>query len=510
MIRKLVFLFVLLSASTYFADAKTERVICYYGSWASYRPGNGQFTPEDIPAGYCTHLIYTFLGIDTSGNLKILDSNLEIRLRGLERFNALKQKYPKLKTLIAVGGWNEGSAKYSVVAADSRKRATLIKSAINFLETYGFDGFDIDWEYPGQRDGSWSDKANFAILLKEFRQAFDKKGFILTAAVAAAAGSVDISYDVPALSKYLDSINVMAYDLHASYDGVTGANAPLYPSSVDRTPSAKSLTVDASIRGWIDRGADPQKISLGLPMYGKTFTLVNPNSRSVGSIVSSAGIAGPYTQESGTLGYLEICEKQKEGGWSIVWDENTKTPYTYKGNQWIGYDNEDSIRAKVEYAKSLNLGGVMIWSVETIDAKGICGKKIPLLSTIREVLNEQSGNDDDDNNEKPLPEPAPNPKPDGSDESDKDSSSNESKPSNESKEDSKESESSNESEGDDDNGRLCNRSGLVRDPKDCSVFYSCVPNGGDFIPFRFVCSNGLVFDKNVNSCNYRHLVDCGK
>lgn len=70
----------------------------------------------------------------------------------------MKQQNSKLKTLIAVGGWNEGSIKYSAVASDPLKRATLINSAINILETYGFDGFDIDWEYPAQRGGSPADK----------------------------------------------------------------------------------------------------------------------------------------------------------------------------------------------------------------------------------------------------------------------------------------------------------------------------------------------------------------
>ncbi|XP_045460333.1 chitinase-3-like protein 1 [Harmonia axyridis] len=553
-----------------FVEPKTDRVICYYGSWANYRNGNGKYTAENIDSHLCTHIIYTFLGIENDGNLKILDTWLELDLRNLERFNALKRQNSNLKTLIAVGGWNEGSIKYSRVASDPLKRANLINSAIKIMETYGFNGFDIDWEYPAQRGGASVDKGNFAILLKEFREAFDKKGFILTAAVAAAPFSVDISYDVPALSKYLDSINVMAYDLHGAYDGVTGANAPLYPSSIDSSPSAKALTVDASIRNWIARGADPQKISMGLPLYGRTFTLSNPTLNGIGAPVVIGGRPGPYTQETGMLGYLEICELQQQGGWTVNWDDNTKTPYAYKGDQWIGYDNSESIRFKVQYAKDLNLGGIMIWSLETADFNGICGESYPILTSIKKTINEN------DTTTTALPEPTPcrtencdEPKPNNkddskeskdsesspeksatttttakpendnnpknsddtksssaSDESKSSESSNESKQNDDSSkdssgskehnEDSKDSNKSSESDSQDDseargNGNeesVCKELGLFRNNKDCSAFFYCIPDLNGIRKVDFKCSDGLVFDSEFETCNFKSLVDC--
>ena len=126
----------------------------------------------------------------------------------------MKKINPKLKTLLAIGGWNEGSTKYSEMAAKPAARRKLIESAVEYLKKYKFDGFDVDWEYPNQRGGKPEDKANFVTLLKEFKEEFSKHGFLLTAAVAAAAPSVDLSYDVPGVSKYLDFINVMAYDLN--------------------------------------------------------------------------------------------------------------------------------------------------------------------------------------------------------------------------------------------------------------------------------------------------------
>lgn len=80
----------------------------------------------------------------------------------------MKQTNPDVKLLAAVGGWTEGSAKFSAVAGDSAKRVAFAEKSVEFCKKYGFDGIDIDWEFPGQREGSsTNDKANFVLLLQE-------------------------------------------------------------------------------------------------------------------------------------------------------------------------------------------------------------------------------------------------------------------------------------------------------------------------------------------------------
>lgn len=95
----------------------------------------------------------------------------------------------------------------------------------------------------------------------------------------------------------------MSYDYHGDYDGVTGQNSPLYASSVDTN---LQLNQDASINAWIRAGASPQKLLLGVALYGRSFTLSNVNNNKVGSPTSGPGVAGPYTLESGILSYLEV------------------------------------------------------------------------------------------------------------------------------------------------------------------------------------------------------------
>lgn len=137
-----------------------DRVVCYYGIWSVYRSGNGQFSVENIDPTLCTHLIYSFIGLQADGNIKHLEENLDINQNNIKRFISLKEKNCNLKTLVAIGGWNEGSEIYSAVAADATKRSTLIRSAVTLLQTWGFDGFDLDWEYPAQRGGAAVDKVS--------------------------------------------------------------------------------------------------------------------------------------------------------------------------------------------------------------------------------------------------------------------------------------------------------------------------------------------------------------
>lgn len=103
-------------------------MVCYYGTWATYRHGNGQFNVNDIDPTLCTHLIYSFFAITSDATVRILDPYLDSSEnygRGnIKKFTELKTKYPKLKTMAAIGGWNEGSATFSAVKATAAKNET--------------------------------------------------------------------------------------------------------------------------------------------------------------------------------------------------------------------------------------------------------------------------------------------------------------------------------------------------------------------------------------------------
>ncbi|XP_063538166.1 acidic mammalian chitinase-like [Cydia strobilella] len=354
-------------------------VFCYYEEWANERPSVGRFGVSDLPTDLCTHIAYSFITLDgPTGNLTIPeDTSYEGKSNAVAELIALKQIDPDLKILISVGGWTEGSTNFSAVVNDDALRANFVKNLYEYIDTKGFDGCDVDWEYPTQRGGLETDKEKFISLIKELKEAFTPKGYLLTAAVAATQEHIDQSYDVVALNEYLDYINLMTYDLHGTWDTVTGANAPLYPQLTDG-PDV-NMNVNNSVHVWIENGASPSKILLGLGNYGKTFTLTSLNNTSTGAPFDGAGEAGPYTSEAGTLAYYEICDDQKNNPseWSITQVEDSYV-YANKDLLWVGYDNAKTIYAKARFAKKMGLGGIMYWSPDLDDFYGLCGNKFPL------------------------------------------------------------------------------------------------------------------------------------
>ena len=203
--------------------------------------GNGKYLVEDIDVPLCTHLIYSFVILDPwTYEIKVHDQQLDINLGNINKFIGLRGTNPNVKLLVALGGWNDSrSNKYSLLLADPTKRAAFVKQTVQFLNQYGFDGLDLDYEYPGY-DGVQTDKDGFTALVQELREAFNQegKGWELTAAVSVSKTVIDNGYDVPELSASLDAIHLMSYDMHGSWENFVDHHGKLYGDDGD------DLTVD--------------------------------------------------------------------------------------------------------------------------------------------------------------------------------------------------------------------------------------------------------------------------
>jgi len=376
----------------YFTKAQTdapsdEKVIfCYFGSWATYRIGLAHFEVANISSPLCTHIVYSFMGLN-GGVIASLDEYNDFEVNGgkgtLKKFADLA-KNNSLKALMAIGGWNEGSLKYSQMASTQVTRDFFADSVVSFVKEQNFDGLDVDWEYPTQRGGTPQDKENFALLLETLANKLHAEGLMVTAAVGANPSIAAEGYDFQRVGQYADYINLMSFDYHtATSDPVTGINSALYEPP-GGNPNDTTLNTNYSVNQWLDGGVPPSKLLIGIPMYGRTYTLVNPEDHGIGAPISGNGAPGSLTSEPGFLTYYEKCMTP----WSdTVTDDDVGYTYAYYGNNWVSYDDVKTAITKAKYVVDKGLAGTMIWSVESEDFRNICGEgENPRLTAINEVF----------------------------------------------------------------------------------------------------------------------------
>jgi chitinase len=446
----LVLTFLLLTSVLIHSTHGQQFVIgCYFTNWAQHRQALGRFLPSHIDPSLCTHLYYAFANIDMTNRSPhpfevndvkpspstapvivndVAKPGVNSRLNGqlkpaikpppppmsmYEQFNMLKHKNPQMKTLLSLGGASVNATEFRAIFEPDKTRREFIRNTIKYLRKYRFDGLDLDWEFPETE----TDRRIFSLLVRDYRLEFQNEAFItdrarllLTAAVAAHRPKIEAGYDIKEIAPYLDLINLMSYDYHGrfifliifksffivlgSWNSYTGFNSPLYPRSTEKGDK-RLLNQQATVDTWIDGGCPASKLVLGLGMYGRTFQLKQKKNMDTKPYAPSkgSGHAGNYTASKGFLSYYEICYLIKTQKWHTEYDKEQQVPYAYKDDQWVSFDNQESIEKKCHYVAERRLAGAMIWSLDFDDFNGaFCGQgKYPLLTVVKKTLDRLQG-----------------------------------------------------------------------------------------------------------------------
>ena len=139
---------------------------------------------------------------------------------------------------------------------------------------------------------------------------------------------------------------------------------------------------------WVSAGLPPSKLVVGLPTYGRSWSLSSSTNTSLGAPASGAGSAGVLTGEAGFLAYSEICQKLEGGLWTEVVDPSGRMgPYAYGEGEWVGYDDPTMARVKAEYVLAQGLGGAMFWDLPSDDFRNTCGKgAYPIVRAVSDIL----------------------------------------------------------------------------------------------------------------------------
>ncbi|KAM7206680.1 hypothetical protein V8F33_000323 [Rhypophila sp. PSN 637] len=318
------------------------RIIGYYEGWAPNRAINPT-TYQIVPASS-------------------YDPEMYLRL------TKLKKRDPDLKIFIAIGGWtfnDEGPTMrtFSDIARSETNQIAFFNSLASFMSTYGFDGVDIDWEYPGATDrfGRPEDFQNLPKFLKKLKDALRKIGRPGLSITLPASYWYLQHFDVKKVTAEVDWINMMTYDFHGVWDKKEEPNEwvqPLLNSHTNLTEIKEAMDLL-----WRN-GINEDKVTLGMAFYGRGFTATSPSCMAKGCTFESGTGAGPCSNEVSVLLNSEIDNLVASKGLMPTLDEEAGVKIlTWDGNQWL--------TLKANFARSQGMGGVMVWAVshDTRDAK---------------------------------------------------------------------------------------------------------------------------------------------
>ncbi|KAM3071865.1 hypothetical protein ACMFMG_009720 [Clarireedia jacksonii] len=311
-----------------------------------------------IPTQGLTHLIFAFMAV-SSNNYRVVPFD-QTAVPFMHPFTALAST--SLATYMAVGGSSMSAQVWSAMASNQTNRAVFINSVEQWLSVFRFQGVDLDWEFPD----SAADRENFVALVREMKESFIAKypyqnwGISVVLDDNSPPDFSSLSfYDPVALEPYIDFFNFMAYDLHGPWEAAT-------QGAIVRPQTAISDVNNAITPLWF-AGVDPSKLNLGLAAYGRGYTLSNPTCNTTGCPYSGASIKGPCSNEQGILSMREVQVLIQQKGLrpTMIQGQMVKqVVYGEKGDQWMGFDDDETWGLKRSWADQLCIGGTAVWSLD--------------------------------------------------------------------------------------------------------------------------------------------------
>lgn len=332
-------------------DPEEDPVPVVAGYYPYYARLDG-FLPGDLAAQHLTHIHYAFAGVDDQGRAVL--ENADLDLPNFAGLRELKAEHPGLRTLLSVGGWDY-SRNLSLAASGPERRRIFAETAADLMEEHGFDGLDLDWEFPvsGGKEGtlhSPQDGENYRLLLREVRRELDVRGaaagrrYLLTAAVA--PGEDFLENVRPAdLAESVDHLFLMGYDLGGPWDRQVGFSAPL--SAPSEQPSVRR-----GVEAYLAAGVPPEKLVLGVPFYGYLYQVSGPGEEAPG---------GPF-RSGQSVGYDTAVSRYLEEG-RRGFSQEAQQP-SLSGDGWfLVYEDPSSVAAKARLAQEKGLAGAGAWEL---------------------------------------------------------------------------------------------------------------------------------------------------
>ncbi len=399
-------------------DDRQPRQVAYFIQWGIY--GRSFFVKNVDTSGAAarlTHINYAFGDVAPNasgdvvcrsadswadyergvGDAESVDGVADVWDQPLKgNFNQLlklKAKHPKLKVMMSLGGWTL-SKHFSDGALTEQSRRTLVQSCVDLflkgnLPTGAgaaagvFDGFDLDWEWPGSEGNPGNiirpeDKANFTLLLAEFRRQMDEyeqrthKQYELTAFLPAAPAKISAGFEGTKIFQYLDFATVQGYDFHGTWETVTNHQSAIRVPAGQPVPN--DFSIDGAVKAWVSAGAPKSKLVLGIPYYSQGWTGVIGGGD--GLFQSAAGPA-QGTWAAGTEDY-KVLAPLFRNGFRVHRDFAAGHAWLFDGTTFWTFDDPIVLLQKMLYIRTQGLGGAMVWELSGDDSHATLTKTIHL------------------------------------------------------------------------------------------------------------------------------------
>ncbi|CAO4381716.1 unnamed protein product [Caenorhabditis nigoni] len=298
------------------------RIIGYYKAWDNQVIRSSQLAK-------LSHVIFKYLVISKNGTTIGFKNNLEEA-----KFTDLKRRIKDSK----------GTTKLMISLDFGKnfkmeKSQNLIKNINSFLDVHNLDGVDIDWRHPTPED-----IPNQVKVLKELKKSINPKNLI-----SMVFGGLEWKYtyqmDLKNLIDYLDFLNIFSMDY---YNGnLTGPPAPLFSGPEE----FRGFNVDRTMRHFVCQTKNAKKMNMGIPFYGKFWKNVKNESK------DDIWNFGSFEKN---IPWRSINFKE-----SAKWHKYAMIPFILdtEKNTFLGFENQKSLKKKMGYLKTKNLGGLMIESI---------------------------------------------------------------------------------------------------------------------------------------------------
>ncbi|XZG70957.1 glycosyl hydrolase family 18 protein [Chitinibacteraceae bacterium HSL-7] len=339
------------------------RLVAYFPFWASYSHGS---TLADVPAQELTHVIYAHARLKPDGTVIPGDffadlGRISTSTQGLQRGNwshipALKERNPKLKVLLSLGGWNWSPA-FSAVMNDPAKRQRAVVSLTQLLARHGFDGVELDWRDPviGGKDPTARDAQDlehYQRFLKALRPACVRCEIVLALTPAALS-----SGDWAPLIRQVDWVSLVTHEYAGAWSSRTGHRAPLFGD----------MSIDHMVRTLVSAGVPAEKLVPTVPTLAISWQgAASPHTGALHHGVPWGTWDNEQTGPSGVFTRSELAQLRADG-MTPYWDSTAQAAYLFRPRDgvWISYESTQALDAKLDYVRTRGLGGLALWDASS-------------------------------------------------------------------------------------------------------------------------------------------------